>query len=169
MADNYGEAIRETAALLLASQIAVYPIDVRGVQTSDVSSGARSQITFNSVTGQVSRAQNSRSNDYADTKGAMDDIARETGGQAFIGNDLKKIMERGIEQGSTYYTLAYSPTIKKWNGEYHKIEVKAAESGLKLEYRRGYYAVPEREAPANRRAYCCLRRCSCRCRNRQCC
>ena len=37
--------------------------------------------------------------DYADTKGAMDDIARETGGQAFIGNDLKKIMERGIEQG----------------------------------------------------------------------
>ncbi len=149
MADNYGEAIRETAALLLASQIAVYPIDVRGVQTSDVSSGARSQITFNSVTGQVSGAQNSRSNDYADTKGTMDDIARETGGQAFIGNDLKKIMERGIEQGSTYYTLAYSPTIKKWNGEYHKIEVKAAESGLKLEYRRGYYAVPEREAPAN--------------------
>ena len=55
----------------------------------------------------------------------MDDIARETGGQAFIGNDLKKIMERGIEQGSTYYTLAYSPAIKKWNAEYHKIEVKS--------------------------------------------
>ena len=75
----------------------------------------------------------------------MDDIARETGGQAFIGNDLKKIMERGIKQGSTYYTLAYSPAIKKWNAEYHKIEVKTAESGLKLEYRRGFYAVPERE------------------------
>jgi len=82
-------------------------------------------------------------------KGAMDDIARETGGQAFIGNDLKKIMERGIEQGSTYYTLAYSPAIKKWDAEYHKIEVKTAESGLKLEYRRGYYAVAEREAPAS--------------------
>ncbi len=142
--DNYAGAIRETAALLLASQIAVYPIDARGVQTSSVSASARPQVMMESATNQVSMAQNRIYTDYADTKGAMDDIARETGGQAFIGNDLKKIMERGIEQGSTYYTLAYSPAIKKWNAEYHKIEVKTAESGLKLEYRRGYYAVPER-------------------------
>jgi VWFA-related protein len=143
--DNYAGAIRETAALLLASQIAVYPIDARGVQTTSVSASARPQVMMESSTNQVSMAQNRIYTDYADTKGAMDDIARETGGQAFIGNDLKKIMERGIEQGSTYYTLAYSPAIKKWNAEYHKIEVKTAESGLKLEYRRGFYAVPERE------------------------
>ena len=111
-----------------------------------MSASARPQVMMESATNQVSMAQNRIYTDYADTKGAMDDIARETGGQAFIGNDLKKIMERGIEQGSTYYTLAYSPAIKKWNAEYHKIEVKTAESGLKLEYRRGYYAVPEREA-----------------------
>lgn len=147
--DNYAGAIRETAALLLASQIAVYPIDARGVQTSSVSASARPQVTMGSANDQVLLAQNRTYTDYADMKGAMDDIARETGGQAFIGNDLKKIMERGIEQGSTYYTLAYSPAIKKWDAEYHKIEVKTAESGLKLEYRRGYYAVAEREAPAS--------------------
>jgi VWFA-related protein len=147
--DNYAGAIRETAALLLATQIAVYPIDARGVQTNSVSASARPQALIGSANDQVSLAQNRTYNDYADTKGAMDDIARETGGQAFIGNDLKKIMERGIEQGSTYYTLAYSPAIKKWDGEYHKIEVKTAESGLKLEFRRGYYAVPEREVPGD--------------------
>jgi VWFA-related protein len=101
------------------------------------------QVTMGSANDQVSLAQNRTYTDYADMKGAMDDIVRETGGQAFIGNDLKKIMERGIEQGPTYYTLAYSPAIKKWDAEYHKIEVKTAESGLKLEYRRGYYAVAE--------------------------
>ncbi len=147
--DNYAGAIRETAALLLASQIAVYPIDARGIQTTAVSVSARPQIAIGSATDQVNLAQTQRYDDYAETKGAMDDIARETGGQAFIGNDLKKIMERGIEQGSTYYTLAYSPAIKKWNAEYHKIEVKTAESGLKLEYRRGFYAVPEREVASD--------------------
>ena len=147
--DNYGEGVRELAAVLLATQIAVYPIDVRGVQTAVSSDSARAQMSFGHQTDQVSLGQSMRYNDYAETKGAMDDIARETGGQAFIGNDLKKIMERGIEQGSTYYTLAYSPAIKKWNAEYHKIEVKTAESGLKLEYRRGFYAVPEREVASD--------------------
>jgi VWFA-related protein len=118
--DNYAGAIRETAALLLASQIAVYPIDARGVQTSSVSASARPQVTMGSANDQVLLAQNRTYTDYADMKSAMDDIARETGGQAFIGNDLKKIMERGID-----------------------------DSGLKLEYRRGYYAVAEREAPAS--------------------
>jgi hypothetical protein len=145
--DNYAGGIRETAALLLASQIAVYPIDVRGVQTTSLSASAQEPMGTSTQT--VTAAQNMRYTDFANTKGAMDDIARETGGQAFIGNDLKKIMERGIEQGSTYYTLAYSPATKKWDGEYHKIEVKTAESGLKLEFRRGYYAVPEREVPGD--------------------
>ncbi|HLH08709.1 MAG TPA: VWA domain-containing protein [Terriglobales bacterium] len=119
--DNYGGAIRETAALLLAAQIAVYPIDVRGVQTTNVSASASTQMELSSATDQVSLAQKMRYNDYTDTKGTMDDIARETGGQAFIGNDIKNMMERAMEQGSTYYTIAFSPIVKKWDGEYHKI------------------------------------------------
>ncbi len=31
------------------------------------------------------------------------------------------MMERAMEQGSTYYTIAFSPIVKKWDGEYHKI------------------------------------------------
>jgi hypothetical protein len=56
--DNYAGAIRETAALLLASQIAVYPIDARGVQTSSVSASARPQVTMGSANDQVLLAQN---------------------------------------------------------------------------------------------------------------
>ena len=49
-------------------------------------------------------------------------------------------MEKAVEAGSNYYTLTYSPTNKNWKGDYRKIEVKLAQQGYTLSYRRGYYA-----------------------------
>jgi hypothetical protein len=83
----------------------------------------------------------------------MSDIARETGGRAFYGtNDLKDAISRSVQQGSSYYTLAYAPTNHDWNGKYRKIEVKAAPAGTQLTYRRGYYALQERELGETRAA-----------------
>ncbi len=40
----------------------------------------------------------------------MKQIAEQTGGEAFVGtNDLKLAMQRSMDDGSTYYTLAYTP------------------------------------------------------------
>ena len=47
---------------------------------------------------------------------------------------------KAIESGSNYYTLSYVPSNKNWNGHYRKIEVALAQPGIKLAYRRGYYA-----------------------------
>ena len=58
-------------------------------------------------------------------------------------------MRRSIEHGSTYYTLAYSPQNKKWNGDFRHIQVKLARPDTKLDYRRGYYAVPDDPGPAD--------------------
>jgi hypothetical protein len=81
---------------------------------------------------------------------AMTDIARETGGQAFYGsNDLQAALSRSMEDGSNYYTIAYTPQNHDWNGKYRKIDVKCAQSGTKLTYRRGYYAVAETNLGAN--------------------
>lgn len=124
--------IQQTAALLAAARMAVYPIDVRG------------QIL-------LPPGANSRTTAVWDTHDAMNDLARETGGRAYYGtNDVKDAMSRSVQQGATYYTLAYSPTNRDWNGKYRQVEVKAATSGAALTYRRGYYAVEERRLAADK-------------------
>jgi VWFA-related protein len=145
--------VRETAALLAAARMAVYPIDVRG----QVSTGTGIDISNQTPMGSLGAHRESadalprQTTSMWDAHEAMSDIARETGGRAFYGtNDLKDAMSRSVEQGSSYYTLAYSPTNRDWTGKYRKIEVKIATAGTDLTYRRGYYAVEERELPTDK-------------------
>ena len=61
-------------------------------------------------------------------------------------------MSHAMDEGSSYYTLAYVPTNHKWNGNYRKIEVKLVHPGVQLTYRRGYYALQERQDSGDRAA-----------------
>ncbi len=72
----------------------------------------------------------------------MKNIAQQTGGEAFVNtNDLKRVIARSLEDGSTYYTLAYTPP-KEDEGGYHKVVVQVPNKNWKLAYRRGYYSIP---------------------------
>ena len=49
-----------------------------------------------------------------------------------------------MADGSTYYTVAYTPPPQKEKGEpYHRIEVKLNRTDINLSYRRGYYSSPQ--------------------------
>ena len=53
----------------------------------------------------------------------MKQIAEQTGGEAFVGtNDLKLAMQRSMDDGSTYYTLAYAPDKIDPETAFHKIQ-----------------------------------------------
>jgi VWFA-related protein len=76
----------------------------------------------------------------SDEHAIMNDIADETGGKAFYGtNDLRAAMQRSMEEGSSYYTLTYSPQNQNWNAKFRRIEVKLLRSGYHLQYRRGWF------------------------------
>jgi len=143
------DAVLETAALLAASQTAVYPIDVIGLEVNGLSISAPS--TFTGVQqGQIEGATNRQVTARWDRQEAMSDLARETGGRPFYGsNDLKSAMLRSLQEGSNYYTVAYVPTNSKWDGEYRKIGVKIARGGVYAQYRSGYYAVVAKEDSGN--------------------
>ena len=71
----------------------------------------------------------------------MSQMAEDTGGRAFMDTDgLTAAIAQAIDSGSNYYTLTYAPSDKNWNGHYRKIEVAVAQPGIRLAYRRGYYA-----------------------------
>jgi hypothetical protein len=71
----------------------------------------------------------------------MHQLADDTGGKAvYNNNDLAAATSHAVDDGSHYYTLTYSPTNKKLDGSYRKIEIKATDRHWKLSWRRGYNA-----------------------------
>jgi VWFA-related protein len=151
---RFDQALHGIASLLTTSQVAVYPIDAGGVVTSGISieSNGEGAMGVDGITG-VSRTNQlyaRQLSERTDTRSTMDEIAEQTGGKAFYGsNDLKAAMQRSVEEGSSYYTLAYTPGDENWNGRFRGIQVKLLRGNYKLQYRRGYYALAEPEHSPN--------------------
>ena len=155
---EYGTRMRETANLLNASDIAVYPVSAEGVMSDHGSSAETMHLTDEE--GQTDSAGETNGNDlpsgkqticsecYLHESGAraekiisMERLAEDTGGRAFFNtNDLAGAARKAIADGAHYYTLVYTPTNQKSDGGYRKIKVKVTDAKYRLEYRRGYFA-----------------------------
>ncbi len=138
--------VRDAADLLTAARVAVYPVYANGMMSEDiVSADNRSPASAAGPTRMASMAgtdnYTASHDDRASLIAAMNQLASDTGGKAVYNtNDLDTAIGRSVADGSQYYTLVYSPAKKKMDGRYRKIEVKAADSKLKLSYRHGYNA-----------------------------
>jgi VWFA-related protein len=133
---NYSSTIVAATGLLDASHVAVYPVDVRGLQTDPLYSAANRPSV---------QLGGGSSRDFFQTQSAehntMDTIAENTGGRAFYNtNGLKEAAADAIEQGSVYYTVTYSPTNRAQDGKLRKIKVQLDHPGFQLAYRRTYFA-----------------------------
>lgn len=143
---NYGPEIAAAAEAMIDAEIAIYPIDARGlVGSSYFSASNTGRDQFGRSLARGGRMATALSNESAALQAAhesMQDLAERTGGKAFYNrNDLDSAIRRSIDDGSTYYTLAYYPSNKNWDGKFRKIHVKVDRPGIKLRYRLGYYAV----------------------------
>jgi hypothetical protein len=52
------------------------------------------------------------------------------------------VINRSLDDGATYYTLAYTPPKDDDTGGYHRVVVQVPNKSYKLAYRRGYYSIP---------------------------
>jgi VWFA-related protein len=135
------DEFRQTVDLLERGQVAVYPIDARGLQVAPMLSAANSGRSYTRNPGNYARDLNKFSSRLAGEQSTMKQMAEATGGEAFVNtNGLKEAMQKATELGTHYYTLAYSPTHTEWKGEYRHIQVKFDRPGIALAYRHGYYA-----------------------------
>lgn len=134
-ANPYPSELRQTAELLTADQVAVYPIGAQGLTGESYLEG--SADPNENKAGKVVTADES---DRAFNQIAMELLARDTGGHAFYNtNGLSEAMEQAVEEGSHFYSLAYVPSNSKMDGRFRKIDLKVS-GDYKLAYRRGYYA-----------------------------
>ena len=138
------EAVRKTDNLLTRAQVAVYPVDARGVfvdPSQNFSSGPSADITQSTGPAAADALMNFQMN-TAQEHETMFAMAEDTGGQAFVNtNNLSQAVAKAIDNGSNYYTLTYSPTATEWDARFRTIKIKVDEPNVKLNYRNGYYAV----------------------------
>ena len=138
------DEFRDTANLLARNQVAVYPIDARGLLGTpmiDASDTGEAYGTGPQNAGIPQAHQESFLEQTTSSQTTMLLMAENTGGKAFVNtNNLNDAVARAIDAGSNYYTLTYAPSNRDWHGDYRKLEVKLARQGYTLSYRRGYYA-----------------------------
>jgi len=130
--------LKQATNQLSLSQIAVYPVDVRGLTISPIYDAANNRTYSQSSLEQDRQRFRDQLTGEHDT---MDQIAEFTGGHAFYNtNGFEQALHEATEDGSNYYTLSYSPSNTKFDGRLRKIHVKVAQKGVHLSYRRTYFA-----------------------------
>ena len=158
---NYSPAIKAMTNLLADAQIAVYPVDVRGLRgftefgaegdasslSTQAYSGPQDASDPNSITAPQSSAPPGQSdptlNEGAERASLMQ-VANATGGKAFFNtNGIAKAIATAVEEGSNYYTLSYSPSNNNYDGKFRRIKVALEDKGYRLHYRQGYFATSE--------------------------
>lgn len=143
-AHEFHDEIRKTADLLAAAQVALYPIAAEGLVSDTMFQTDGREIGTRRISVAAQDAmQQSRTAalDLSSGHDAMEQLAKDTGGQAFYNtNSLADALNRVVNSGSRYYSLAYSPTNPNMDGKYRHIQVNLTKVRGALAYRRGYYA-----------------------------
>ncbi len=160
---TYSEDVRLTDGMLSAARVAVYPVDARALMTlpsQNASSAYQNSIVGPAAgnsgsagrRGSVGRAANPTAGmaaiagDSAFQKqtmlehAAMQQVAQETGGEAFVDtNGIKQAVARAVANGANYYTIGYVPSWKAYDGSFHRLKV-TVDGEFTTAYRRGYFA-----------------------------
>src|SRR5215469_13050518 len=72
-------------------------------------------------------------------------MAEETGGRLFQvdrKNTLDTVFQQIQQEMRTQYAIGYTPTNSKKDGSYRKIDLRTSNKDLKVQVRKGYYALP---------------------------
>ena len=137
--ENQSE-LRAAVNAAVRSNMAIYTMDMRGLQAL-VAGGEAQNASLRGVSAYSGQSTLNALNSNFTTQETLVTLASDTGGRAFLdSNDFTKIF-KGVQQDtSTYYLLGYHSTNPARDGRYRRIVVKSSLPGVKIEYRRGYYA-----------------------------
>ena len=137
--ENQSE-LRAAVNAAVRANLSIYTLDIRGLQAM-VPGGEAQSASLRGTSAYSGRATLNQYNANFSNQETLVTLAGDTGGRAFLdSNDFSKIFRGVQEDTSTYYVLGYHSSNPARDGRYRHIAVQINRPGLKLEYRRGYYA-----------------------------
>ena len=139
--DNQAQ-LESTINAAVKANIAIYPIDTRGLMADPPGGGASKAASRGSgiFNGSAYNSQRAQINDSQET---LVTLAADTGGKAFLdSNDIAAGITQAQQDLRSYYVLGYYSTNAAEDGKYRKISVKLTNNKIaaRLEHRPGYWA-----------------------------
>lgn len=117
---DFTAALSTTAKNLGDANVAVYPVDARGLWAP-----------------RGGRAYRSPNMD------AMVLIANGTGGKPFYNtNDIASSIRKAVDDSRVSYVLGYYPSNDRWDAKFRELSIKVTRPGVHLRYKTGYFSIP---------------------------
>ncbi len=140
--ENQSE-LRAAVNAAVRSNLAIYTMDLRGLQAL-VAGGEAQNASLRGTSAYSGQSMINALTSNFTTQETLVTLASDTGGRAFLdSNDFGQVF-KGVQQDtSTYYLLGYHSTNPAKDGHYRRIVVKVNLPGVKIDYRRGYYAAAD--------------------------
>ena len=140
--ENESELRAATNAAVLAN-MAIYTMDIRGLQALPPG-GAAQNASLRGISPYNGASTLNDLNSNFTTQETLVSLSVDTGGRAYLdSNDFTRVF-RGVQQDmEMYYLLGYHSTNNARDGKFRRITVRVNRPGVKLEYRKGYYAAAD--------------------------
>lgn len=155
---NLQDVFRTVVSEANRSNVSVYSVDARGLQTRgdlSASGAALREAATTSMMQQMKAAsdpttmQEMQLTDTAldsltlNVQQTLSDLAEGTGGFLVANaNDFGKAVDRLAADIGSYYEIQYSPAVVSFDGGFRRITLKVARKDVVLQSRRGYFALP---------------------------
>jgi VWFA-related protein len=134
---NFSPQLEKVARALNQSNLAIYPVDARGLLTNSEFDSS-SAHPFSAFSPAINTGEGQ--SEYL----TMNLLADRTGGHAFTNtNDIKGAIRRTIADGRFTYMIGYYPDYDDWRGQYHTLQLRVRKAGAVLRYRKGYFALAD--------------------------
>ncbi|HXQ97467.1 MAG TPA: VWA domain-containing protein, partial [Candidatus Limnocylindrales bacterium] len=144
---SYVSQIEDAARSLNNANVAIYPVDARGLITGALGFHPDT-VRRNGLRG-APGGTSPASSDF-DT---MTTLADRTGGRAYFNtNDIQGAVRKAIDDSRLTYVLGYYPSNANWDGKFHEIKVQVKKSGVHLHFRHGYYALVDANSTPQEKA-----------------
>ena len=133
----FSEDVDRTVRAVNNANLAIYPVDARGLVTDQRFSAANQKIDLSPKLSIGPVVKNQQT---------MQELASRTGGRAYYNtNDLKNAIRDAIGDSQITYTIGYYPASETFDGKFHKLDVKLEDrTGLNIRYRKGYFDQPDK-------------------------
>jgi VWFA-related protein len=134
--------IRRAMQALNAANVAIYPVDARGLTSLPKQFTAAMGPISRAVAGGAAPAAHV---DIAPTgTSVMEIVAGDTGGRAFYNtNDIQGAIRKAVDDSEVSYTLGFYPDAKSLDSQFHALKVQVDRKFVEVHHRKGYTATPD--------------------------
>src|SRR3984957_16581755 len=137
--ENQSELRAATNAAVRAN-LAIYTMDLRGLQAL-VPGGEAQNASLRGTSPYSGKSVSSAFDSNFTTQETLVTLAGDTGGRAFLdSNDFGRVFTGVQQDTSLYYLLGYHSSNSARDGRFRRITVRVNRPGVKIDFRRGYYA-----------------------------